>query len=229
MADIKTLLSTDDPGTRAKGRISPAYAYTVIIGWTVILFFVGMLIGKTFFWENYDKRADVEKKLEIALEQLKADPKDPQRHVNVGWAYLELERYNEAIKEINNAINIDNQFFPAYFNLGLAYMQVQKYDLAVEAFKKALVIQPRSPQVKVNLGIVYNKLGKHDVALKELQDAYQLNRGSVETIYEIGYTYELLGNKEEALYQYQSALQFAPQNEKLKEAIKRVSGGAPSN
>ena len=212
------------PDSPRNEKISASYSYTVIAVSTIVFFLIGILVGKTFFWENWDKRADVEKKLDIASQKVKTNPKDPQNHVDLGWAYLQNQRFNEAVTEYKNALNLDKNFFPAYFNLGLAYMQVKKYDLSIEAFKKALSIQPKSAQVKLNLGIVYNETGKYDAALKELKDAYELNRGSTDVIYEIGRTYEKLGKKDEALYQYQSALSFTPGDKRVQEAIQRLTG-----
>lgn len=222
MAEFNAVLGKPDKPQNEK--ISSTYAYTVIVASTVIIFLIGILVGKMFFWENWDKRADVEKKLDIARQKVQANPKDAQAHVDLGWALLENNKFNDAVNEYKNAVNIDKNFFPAYFNLGLAYMQVKKYDLAVEAFKKALAIQPKSPQAKLNLGIVYNEIGKYDAALKELKDAYEMNRGSTDIIYEIGRTYEKLGKKEEALYQYQSALSFTPADKRVQQAIQRLTG-----
>ena len=222
MAEFNAVLGK--PDNPRNNKVSAGYAYTVIVISTVIIFLAGILVGKAFFWENWDKRADVEKKLDIAKQKVATNPKDPQAHVDYGWALLQNNKFNDAVTEYKNALNLDKNFFPAYFNLGLAYMQVEKYDLSVEAFKKALSIQPKSPQAKLNLGIVYNEMGKYDAALKELKAAYEMNRGSSDVIYEIGRTYEKLGKKDEALYQYQSALSFNPSDKRVQEAIQRLTG-----
>ena len=222
MAEFNAVLGK--PGSPQNQRVGAPFAYTVIIASTIIFFFIGILVGKTFFWENWDKRADVEKKLEIAQQKVQANAKNPQAHVDYGWALLQNNKFNDAVNEFKNAINIDKNFFPAYFNLGLAYMQVKKYDLATDSFKKALAIQSKSPQARLNLGIAYREMGKYDAAMKELKTAYEGNRGSVDVIIEIGKTYEKLGKKQEALYQYQSALTFSPGDKTVQAAIQRLTG-----
>lgn len=222
MAEFNAVLGK--PGNAGSQKISASYAYVVIVASTVIFFFIGILLGKTFFWENWDKRADVERKLEIAQNKVQAKPKDPQAHVDYGWALLQNNKFNEAVNEYKNAINLDKNFFPAYFNLGLAYMQAKKFDLAVDSFKKALTIQSKSPQARLNLGIAYREMGKYDAAIKELNTAYEGNRGSVDVIVEIGLTYEKMGKKQEALYQFQSALTFSPSDKRVSDAIQRLTG-----
>lgn len=206
-------------------RVSPLLAYTVIIASTVLIFLVGVLIGKAFFWENYDDRALAVKQLEIAKERVKADPKNPDNLVDLGWAYLKNGEYNKAVAEIKKAINLDPQHFKAYFNLGLAYMQVEKWDLAVDSFEKAIAIQPRAYAPYLNMGIIYNETGEYKKAIEKLEKAYELNRGQVEIIYNLGIAYEKLGNKEEAVRQYQAALEFNPDYEPALERLKTLSGG----
>jgi len=207
------------------GRVNPFLAYTVIIASTVLIFFVGLLIGKAFFWENYDKRALNEKALEIALKKVQQDPKNPDNLVDLGWAYLQNGEYNRAVAEIKKAINLDSQHFKAYFNLGLAYMQVEKWELAVDAFERCIAIQPNAYAPYLNIGIIYNQTGEYQKAIDKLKKAYELNRGQVEIIYNLGLAYEKMGNIEEAIRQYEGALTFTPDYAPALEGLKRLRGG----
>ena len=41
-----------------------------------------------------------------------------------GIIYSETERFDEAIKDFESALDLDNEFAPAYCNLGIIYMNV---------------------------------------------------------------------------------------------------------
>lgn len=48
------------------------------------------------------------------------------------------ETYSKAVKQFNNAIDIDSTFFPAYSSRGLLNIFHQKFDLAIKDFSTAL-------------------------------------------------------------------------------------------
>ncbi len=209
-------------GTSQPKQISPVIAWLIILATTVGFFIVGVVVGKLFFWENYRTTPIVEKAIEGAQAAVKANPKDPNNYVKLGWAFFQKGDYNNAMSQYKKAINLDNRFYPAYLNLGLTYMQVKKYDRAVDNFGTALAINPKSAEALLNLGMAYNQTGKYEQAIKELEKAYRMERGNAMVIYQIGVAYERLGKKDQAIYQYESALSFDPKFTEAQQALKRL-------
>lgn len=203
--------------------INPYQAWAIIVVFTLIFFASGMLIGQVFFWNSSAGiQTALAKQLTVAQERTKTDSKSPANWVNLGWIYFQQGQYNQALAQYKRAMDIDPNYYPAYYNLGLAYMQVEKYDLAAETFKKAVSLEPKSGVAFLNLGVSYNKTGKYEEALKYLQQAYKFNSGSVEVLYQIGFALEKTGRIEEAIYQYKSATGFDPNFKPAQEALARL-------
>jgi tetratricopeptide (TPR) repeat protein len=203
-------------------KIKPLRAYTIIISFTVIMFIIGIMVGKFFFWNNYNRTPKAERQINANLEKLHENPKDPKVLTDLGWAYFKQNNYNQALIYYMEALDQDKNYYPAHLNLGLAYTQVQKYDLAIQSFKDAISISPKGASAHLNLGIVYNLIQKYQDAASELAIADKSNPGNVETMYQLGLAYEKLESFKDAAYQYESALKFDPKYTQAKEGLDRV-------
>ena len=216
-------MSTEIKTVKPSKPLHPVVAYLVILVFASALFVVGVIIGKAFFWENYNTTPVADRIIEVAQQKVAKDPKNPKNYVDLGWGYFKKKDYNNALAQYKKAIDLDRKYYPAYLNLGLLYIDTGKYDLAVSTLKQAVALQPKSSNAHLNLGIAYGKLGKYQEAIKELDAAYELSPGSTKIIYEKGVVLEKMGKIEEAKYQYQSALEFDPKYDEAKQALERLN------
>ena len=210
------------PSAEPEKPISPKVALTIIIVSTLVFVVAGIGIGRTFFWDRYDRTPLLERQYQAAVQRVKANPNSADAHVELGWSYFQKDQYNEALGEYKKALEIDEKNYKAHFNLGLVYMKTGKVDRAVASYQKAIEIIPNAFQAHYELGKAFEEQGKLEDALKELKFAYKSNPGSVDIIYEQGVVYEKLGKPEDAKYQYESALQFDPKYTKAQEALNRL-------
>lgn len=204
------------------GEVTLMKALLMIAGALLAVFVVGMVIGKFFFWETFDRTPRLEQQFNKALADVEAAPEDADKRVALGWTYFRQERYNEALAQYNKALEINGSHFRALYNLGLAYMSVEKYERAVSAFERAIAVNANDHLPHYQIGIALQNLGRLDEALKELQLAYKLSPGTVAVIYQLGLVHEQMGNIQEAAYQYQSALEFDPKFTLAGEGLERV-------
>lgn len=202
--------------------IRPLAAYSIFIGSALMFFVIGISIGKMFFWNNYDTTPVFEKQLSIAQQKVSSNPKNPQNHVDLGWAYFQKKDYNKALASYKKALELDKDYYPAYLNIGLTNMQLEKWDVAVESLKKASQINPKSSPAHANLGIALNKKGQFDEAIKHLEASEKLSPGSVGVILNIALAYEGKGQIDDALYHLNGALQYDPSNKDLQKELKRL-------
>jgi len=59
-----------------------------------------------------------------------------ETHKKIGLLYLELERFNDAIKEFSDILREDPDSYQVRFYLASTYEEMKDYDHAIEEFKK---------------------------------------------------------------------------------------------
>ena len=91
-----------------------------------------------------------------------------QHHV-LARDYFERGLYEEAAREIREALAIHGEFPDLHHLLGLALSLSGDREAAVASFRQALHLNPRYVEARLNLAIVLNDLGRYDEALREFQ------------------------------------------------------------
>ena len=79
----------------------------------------------------------------------------PHAWYNLGVAYINLNRYNDAIEAYRQALRINPEDADAWNNLGIAYRHLNRYNDAIEAYRQALRINPEYAAAWYNLGVAY--------------------------------------------------------------------------
>ncbi|WKV08203.1 NTF2-like N-terminal transpeptidase domain-containing protein [Thermoanaerobacterium sp. CMT5567-10] len=93
---------------------------------------------------------------------LKYDKNNTDVYYGMGLSYYYLERYNEAIEQLNLAlskINDKKSRSDIYNVLGLSYEGIEKYSDALDAFNKAIESNSENEYAKSNLTALKNFLG----------------------------------------------------------------------
>ncbi|MEO6392306.1 MAG: tetratricopeptide repeat protein [Pyrinomonadaceae bacterium] len=89
---------------------------------------------------------DADKEYKVAVEQYRkkitSDGKDATDRFNLGLAYKQLKRYDEAAETFRLATKIKADYGEAFFELGLALIKTARYADAVNALKKAVELDP---------------------------------------------------------------------------------------
>ncbi len=210
-------------------KIKPLKAYAILASFTIVIFILGIVVGKAFFWNNYNKTPMVDRLISTNLEKVKINPKDPKALTDLGWSYFQKGDYNQALTYYKQALDQDKNYYPAHLNKGLTFQQVKKYDMAIEAFKTAISLSPKSAIARINLGAVYNQSKKYQEAEAELKAADQASPGNVEIMYQLGFAYEGLQKYKEAFDQYTAALRYNPKYVPAQQGLDRVKDKVPKS
>ena len=100
-----------------------------------------------------------------------------EAHTYLGWAYSQMERYDEAIAECEKAIALDPTFGNPYNDIGAYLIEKGDLDEAIPWFQKAMQARryesPAFPHL--NLGRVYERQGKWSEAIDCYKQALALN------------------------------------------------------
>ena len=90
-------------------------------------------------------------------------------YYNRGNAYLDLEKFKEALADYEKALKLDPKNPGIIHNRGLAHLGLGQADLALEDFNQALVLAPKFALAQYNRGRALEQLGR----LPEARGAYR--------------------------------------------------------
>jgi len=146
------------------------------------------------------------------LKALELSDNEPQYQNNLGALYLDMQRWDDAIKYFRLASS--NLLFGnpgvAYTGMGYAYFQKGDYIDAVGAYQKAIESSPRYPVAHMRLGEVYYALNKWELAIPSFRKAIELSPNYIEAHYKLGLAYMKNQQKEEAKQAFSEVLRLAP-------------------
>ena len=92
--------------------------------------------------------------IKILEEKAKANPKNAGAWAELGNAFMDSGRFNEAIDAYQKSLNIDPKNVDVRVDMGTCYKNIAKPDLALEEYHKALKINPNHPYAHRNSGVV---------------------------------------------------------------------------
>jgi tetratricopeptide (TPR) repeat protein len=100
----------------------------------------------------------------------KIRPKDYQVWYNRGMLLSQhLKRQGEAIESFDQAIQLRDNFHPAWLGKGIALTEIARHQPALEAFDQAIKRQPQDPFIWANRGDTLTELKRY----REARDSYQ--------------------------------------------------------
>jgi tetratricopeptide (TPR) repeat protein len=120
-------------------------------------------------------------------------------HMLMGKAHLNREEFNEALRELNTAAQIDPKLPFLHFNLGMTYLRMQDYDQARAEFEKDLAIEP-------DLAFTYEQLGKLETSAGNLKAAEKNYRKAVKLDSKMIDSHLALAKIEQERHSYAAAL-----------------------
>lgn len=95
--------------------------------------------------------------------------------VNRGILQARLARYQEAMNDYNEALEIQEELPQAWNGKGNLYFLAERYDDAIAAYEMSLSMDLPAPQVAhYNLGLVYEKIGDAAAAERSYNSALEL-------------------------------------------------------
>lgn len=149
------------------------------------------------------------------LRALELSRNAPLYQNNLATLYLDMERWDDAIRLFREASS--NLLFAnpevALTGMGYAYVQKGEYLDAVTACKKALEHRPRYPQAHLRLGEAYYALEKTDQAIAAFQEALAIAPDFVWAHYRLGIAYVKERQVEAAIASFREVTRISPDSE----------------
>src|SRR6266480_2601586 len=130
------------------------------------------------------------------------------KYVERGTRYYADHKYNEAILELKNALQIDPNYAPALQALGRAYRAKFWYGDAVRELQRAAELAPEDRSVQAELGQTYLDLDGWKDALTIGENLRARAPGEAPGFYLVGAAMVRTGRAQEALHPLAKALSF---------------------
>jgi tetratricopeptide (TPR) repeat protein len=205
-----------------KKNFTKLQALLLIVGTLLISVVGGYLVSEKFIWSNKDQ-GRIEEQLDYYKSLVDAEPNNPEHRVNLGYTYFIKGENSDAIKQMKMAVDLDKQYFGAYFNLGLVYLDEERYNDALKQAQKAVELGPRNFKAHLLSGMVYRELKMYDEATKSLKEALTIMPTNTDIITEIGKVEESQGNYKEAEGFFKEALSYDPLYKPASEGLERIA------
>ena len=99
-----------------------------------------------------------------------------ENNINKVFDFLKNNKFNDAIKSLNNII-LNNQQNIEFYNLrAICYLQLSKYENAKNDFDKVLSSKPNWPELYNNLGILYFRSGQNNLAITNFLKSIEIKK-----------------------------------------------------
>ncbi len=129
-----------------------------------------------------------------------------QAWVRLGGLYFDNKKYDEAVKVMNEAIQLFPDDFTVNLILGLSLAQSNKTSEAKPYLKKAVDINPNDVNALSAYGFTLNQLKENEEAAEYLKKALKLSPDNVNLLGTLGLIYDGLENWDSCDSTYEKAL-----------------------
>lgn len=118
-----------------------------------------------------EEKVDYDKAIKLLKRATALGPNIGRLRNLLGKAFIEDQKPNDAIRQLEKAIEIDSENSVYWYNLGIAYRDSEKYDRAEEYLKKAIDLQPDDKFSYVALAYLYFRMQRSDLSYKTIDEA----------------------------------------------------------
>ncbi len=133
------------------------------------------------------------------------DSKNPQIHFDIGTLYYKADRYDEAIRELGQAVG--GMIYPsqkpnkviALRMLGAAYFQKGNYNAAQNVWTRALASDPGNTEILADLGALKINSGQASQAVDDFLRVLRKDPDNIKALSYLGLAYFQTGKMAQAL------------------------------
>ncbi|GIY69720.1 cell division cycle protein 27 homolog [Caerostris darwini] len=148
----------------------------------------------------------------LAQELIDFDTKSPQTWCAAGNCFSLQKEHETAIKYLQRAVQVDENFAYAYTLLGHEYVMTEEMDKAMTCFRNALRIDPRHYNAWYGVGMIYYKQEKYELAEVHYEKALKINPQSSVLKCHIGVVLHALKRMDKSLATLNEAIAMDPKN-----------------
>ena len=129
---------------------------------------------------------------------------------NLGSAFHEAGRDDEAVRHYERAVALEPDYAPAYNNLGVTLRAQGRVDAAIAAYEKGLALKNDYPDLHYNLANALLEQNRADEAAAHLRQSLAGDPASAATHNNLGMALAAKGQYEQAAAEFRAAMALEP-------------------
>jgi adenylate cyclase len=169
-----------------------------------------------------DNEPHLEKAREASAHALKLDPESAEAHLAAGQGLSMEQRYAEAAKEFDRAIELDRTLFDAYYYYGRSCFKSGDLEKSLRLFQQAQEVRPEDYEAIYLLGLVLRQLGRREEshvadqrALRRMRKHLELNPDDARAHVLGAGSLARLGESQQARQWCERAMSLAPDDDAI--------------
>jgi tetratricopeptide (TPR) repeat protein len=169
--------------------------------WVAVIVLLAMTVRRNpVFASNVTLWEDAEKK----------SPEKPRPHLNLGQAYQNSGRKDDALREYEHALTLNPDLHVASTNIAAIYLDRGELGKAEEVSLRVASRAPNFTEAFINLGVVYLRKQEPDKAIAAFDRVLAANPNAAAANFNKAEALTMKRDFEQALKHYQSALNAQP-------------------
>ncbi len=144
------------------------------------------------------------------------DPNDPAAHNNLAVVYFNRGLFDEAIRELKKALDLDPDFNLARINLEIILKKTKKKEDLIESYARKVEINPEDVNTRLEYAKTLYQLAKYPDALREYREVLLRDAKNKEALKGIIRCYKKMGKFQEAIAAIRRAQRIYPDELDLK-------------
>jgi tetratricopeptide (TPR) repeat protein len=207
-------------GVSAAAGICAAYARVSFFrrsGAKTVFIAVLAVVLALFGTSTYARNSVWQTEAGLWEDNIRKSPLKPRPYVNLGKAYIELERYDDAIRVLKLALKYKDTYSrghptspDAHFNLGRAYLSNEMPVEGIRQMMAYISYIPDDSDAFFNLGCAYGMLEMNGRAIDSYRKAISLDPANYRARVNLGILYTGIGELGLARMELEAALRFNP-------------------
>jgi lipoprotein NlpI len=191
-------LTLKEKATKPAARMLYTYG-----GYAIIAILAVVTFNRTKVW--FDS-------VSLWTDVMEKNPRSLTAYVNRGYMYNQYKEYDKAIRDCNDGINLDSNYFKFYINRGVSYRNTGRYELAFADFSKAIEKNPKSYETYLDRGILYtDQFMNYDAGIADFRIYMNFRPTDANVYYNMSVAFYKKQLYDSAIVYCKKAIQVSPQ------------------
>lgn len=150
--------------------------------------------------------------------------RNPHAYANAGLSRAQLGEYPTAVSHFKKSLGFARKNPKLWNQLALALLHLNRNTEAANAAREALAQDPKLTTARYNLAIACERIGDDTQAIAQYRELVRSNPAMIPAHYRLGVLLTNQGAVERAAESLKEAARLSPNDEKIAEALRKVTG-----